>query len=392
MIELYQKTRHCRGCSHPSAELRELIHMNPMPPAGPLNSSQEIALKIPKIPLTLIQCPHCGLIQIQEILNPQFQIDATPLPSSQFSGLVAHYREFSELLQERYELNGNVHLIEIGSNDGLLLSSLPDSWNKLGIDFESPGPLPTNESTQWIQDPLTKSLIDKYQIDNWAHVVCLTNALRNTEEARHFFHTASLLLIAGGEFWVEEPCFDQLLADEQWDLLNHSQPNFWTLSSLQACLDSLGLEYVESFHPAYNTNVQRHVFRKGSPVLGENNFDGISPHLLRLKGAYEKRFDSLTVKKVLEARRVGKKIAAISASRRTQVYLNQVQILPIEYIIDEIPQRQNHWIPGRGIQVVPPDFLKKYPVDILMISHASELEGYQSHFPDFKGEWISRFG
>jgi len=49
--------------------------MNPMPPAGPLNSSQEIALKIPKIPLTLIQCPHCGLIQIQEILNPDFQIE-----------------------------------------------------------------------------------------------------------------------------------------------------------------------------------------------------------------------------------------------------------------------------------------------------------------------------
>lgn len=369
-----------------------MIHMNPMPPAGPLNSSQEIALKIAKIPLTLLQCQNCGLVQVQEILNPHFQIDQTPLPTSQFKGLVSHYTEFANLLSERYELNKNVHLIEIGSNDGLFLSSLPDSWNKLGIDFESPGSLPTNEKTQWIRDPLTKALIDKFHIDGWAHVVCLTNALRNTEEARLFFNTASLLLIEGGEFWIEEPSLDLLLVDEQWDLLNHSQANFWTLASLQSCLDPIGLEYVESFIPSYNTNVQRHVFRKGVPVLCENSFEGISPHLLRIKAAYEKRFDSLPVQKTLEARRMGKKIAAISASRRTQVYLNQIQILPIEYIIDEIPQRQNHWIPGRGIPVVPPDFLKKYPVDFLMVSHASELEGYKEHFPDFKGEWIARFG
>ncbi len=392
MIDLYQKTRNCRGCSFPATGLKELIHMNPMPPVGPLNSSQEIALKIPKIPLTLLQCQRCGLIQIQEILNPHFQSSRHALPSSQFAGLVSHYKEFSALLCDRYELNHNVHFIEIGSNDGLLMDALPSLWNKLGIDFESSGELPTNPTIQWIREPLTKALVDKYQIDHWAHVVCLTNALRNTEEARHFFHTASLLLIPGGEFWIEEPSFERLLANEQWDLLNHSQANFWTLSSLQTCLDPLGLEYVESFNPVHNTNVQRHVFRKGSPVLSEANFDGISPHLLRLKSAYEKRFDSLPVKKALEARQRGKKIGAVSASRRTQVYFNQIQILPIEYIIDEIPQRQNYWIPGKGIQVVSPDCLKKYPVDLLMISHTSELDQYRSRFPDFKGEWVCRFG
>ncbi|MES2309716.1 MAG: methyltransferase domain-containing protein [Verrucomicrobiota bacterium] len=392
MTDLYHQTRQCRGCRHPSSELRELIRMNPMPVAGPLNSSQEIALRIPKIPLTLLQCPHCGLIQTQEVLNPHFQIDKTPFPTSQFSGLVSHHQEFANLLHERYELNNSVHFIEMGSNDGILLNALPRSWVKLGIDSESIGQFPENPTIQRIAEPLTKALVDKFQLDDWAHVVCLNNSIANIDDARHYFETASRLLISGGEFWIEEPSFDLLLADEQWDLLNHSQPNFWTLSSLQSCLDPLGLEYVESFQPADNINIQRHVFRKGSPVLSESHFDGISPHLLRLKGAYEKRFESPILKRLMEARRMGKRIAAMSASRRTQVYLNQVQILPIEFVIDEVPQRQNHWIPGRGLQVVPSSHLQLYPIDILLVSHASEIEGYRTRHPQFKGDWIARFG
>jgi hypothetical protein len=366
--------------------------MNPMPVAGALNTSQEIALRIPKIPLTLLQCPHCGLIQTQEYLNPHLQSEKSPLPTSQFTGLVSHCMEFAQLLRDRYELNNSVHFIEVGSNDGLLLDALPRDWVKLSIDTESKGTFPNNPTIQRLREPLTKAFVDKYQLDEWAHVVCLNNVLARIDDARHYFETAARLLIAGGEFWIEEPSFDLLLADEQWDLLNHSQANFWTLSSLQSCLDPLGLEYVESFRPADEMNIQRHVFRKGSPVLSESHFEGISPHLLQLKGAYEKRFEAANLKRLMEARRMGKRIAAVSASRRTQVYLNQVQILPIEYVIDDIPQRQNHWIPGRGLQVVAPSHLQLYPVDLLLVSHAAEIERYRARYPQFKGEWVARFG
>lgn len=392
MTNLYQTIKHCRGCHRPLEELRELVRMNPMPSVGPLNSSQEIALKIPKIPLTLLQCTHCGLVQSQEILNQEFQIDKRPLPTTQFRGLSEHYLEYAELLTERYILNGMVHFIEIGSNDGVLLNALPNNWNKLGIDSNSIHDFPENPSVQRIYDSFTNALVDKYQLDDWAHVVSITNLLSSTEDCRHLLQAASRLVLPGGELWIEEPSLEHLLAEEQWDLLHHSQTTFWNLPSLQACLDPLGLEYIESFDPVNRINLQRHVFRKGSPVLNEIHFEGISPHFLRLKSAYEKRFNSDPVVEILEARKSGKNIAALNASRRTQVYLNQIPILPIEFIIDEIPQRQNSWIPGRGILVTSPQMLKKHPIDYLLVSHHSEIEVFKPLYPEFKGKWIARFG
>lgn len=392
MIRLFHPTKHCRGCHRPSDQLRELIRFNPMPCAGPLNSSREIALNVPKVPLTVLQCTHCGLVQTLEILNPEFQIDKTPLPTSQFRGLVEHYQEYADLLRQRYEMNEKVHLIEIGSNDAALLKALPQEWTKLGIDPISIEPFPDDPALQRIAEPFSNSLVDKYQIDDWAHVVLLTNILSNAEDCRHLLQAASRLLISGGELWIEEPSLNHLLMDEQWDLLHHEQCNFWDLKTLQACLDPLGLEYIESFDPVDRANLQRHVFRKGSPVLSEIHFEGISPHWLRLKNAYEKRFQSPVVEKIIQLRKEGKQIAAVSASRRTQVYLIQIPILPIEYIIDEIPQRQNCWIPGRGILVTSPSFFEKHPVDYLLVSHQSEIETYKTLYPRFPGEWIARFG
>ncbi len=108
--------------------------MDPMPLAGTFCVSIEEASATPKFELTWVQCTTCGLLQVFQDLSDELLFTRYNYSSSSIPGLVKHFKQFANDLGVRYGAETAVRYLEVGCNDGVLLTRLPKDWELHGVD------------------------------------------------------------------------------------------------------------------------------------------------------------------------------------------------------------------------------------------------------------------
>src|SRR4030095_5651359 len=106
---MYTTIQACRGCGHDT--LHEILAFGDMPLSNGLLSEAQLSEPEPKIPLTVVFCPACSLVQIRETVAPEVLFNATyPYFSSVSDALVAHCRDNAlELIETRHVGPGRSH-------------------------------------------------------------------------------------------------------------------------------------------------------------------------------------------------------------------------------------------------------------------------------------------
>lgn len=87
-------------------------------------------------PLTLMKCESCGHVQLRETINPNRLFLNYLYSSSDSPSLIKHFKEYAEDIKSRFNTEKQINLLEIGSNDGILLKEFENiNFGKLiGID------------------------------------------------------------------------------------------------------------------------------------------------------------------------------------------------------------------------------------------------------------------
>ena len=131
---MYTSTSTCRACGHDS--LLEILALGEMPLSNGLLSESQLTQEELKIPLTVVFCPVCSLVQIRETVAPEILFSPDyPYFSSVSDAWVAHCRENALELVETQKLGPSSRVIEIASNDGYLLRNYAERGIPvLGID------------------------------------------------------------------------------------------------------------------------------------------------------------------------------------------------------------------------------------------------------------------
>lgn len=126
----YEEITRCRACFSPS--LSNILNLGDQPPANSLHKPDDPCPS--KIPLTLLFCENCNLVQLRETVDPihLFQkylwVTATSKTARQYGKL------FSERVLQRIEGN-KPRVLEVASNDGTFLKSFIDrGCEVLGVD------------------------------------------------------------------------------------------------------------------------------------------------------------------------------------------------------------------------------------------------------------------
>jgi hypothetical protein len=86
--------------------------------------------------LTLVKCDDCGHVQLKETINPDRLFLNYLYSSSDSPSLVKHFTEYAQDVKNRFDYNTPTTIIDIGSNDGILLKEFENiNFGKLiGID------------------------------------------------------------------------------------------------------------------------------------------------------------------------------------------------------------------------------------------------------------------
>ena len=121
-MEIYKVREKCAVCDN--TDLNTIMEYGKVPLAGDFPSGKEL-LNDRKFNLNVQFCEKCGLLQTDSIIDADALFKDYRYMSS--IGLSGHFTDVAKMIKEKFN-PGKV--LEIGSNDGVLLKPLMD----LGID------------------------------------------------------------------------------------------------------------------------------------------------------------------------------------------------------------------------------------------------------------------
>jgi len=295
-----------------------------------------------------------------------------------------HFQEFARSVAVRLIERHNLYdknIIEIGCGSGDFLRLLCEIGGNRGVGFD-PSSAPNkflnsdNNRITFIQDFYSEQYIS-YEAD----FICCRHVLEHIQHPLEFLISLRRAIgrRTGTIVFFEVPNSLFTLRDLGiWDLI-YEHCSYFCSTSLTRVFTSSGLKVVnltEAFEGQFlhieTSPVDRRKIAKTPPPL--DNLGRITDHV----AAFSKRFlDKLEVwcEKIEKMAHEGKRVLVWGAGSKGVTFLNSLKTRDqVEYVIDINPKKQGKYIAGTGQRIMPPEFLKEYRPDIVIVMNPIYLE------------------
>ena len=254
------------GCT----ELNTVLFLGYMPPVNQMRPIGEAPREQPAYPAPLLHCPKCQLVQLGLIVDPGILF---PAEYPYTSGTTRILRDnFAELYRECISLlqpGSDDLVVDIGSNDGTLLSNFKDNHRVHGIEPTDMGNLASERGI-----PTTIAFFGKESAQRVlneqgpAAIVTATNVFAHMENIHEIVKAILLMLGDNGVFISESHYLMSLIETLQYDTIYHEHLRYYSLTSLKNLLAIHGLEVFHAKRiPTHGGSIRVYAGRKGSRQL-----------------------------------------------------------------------------------------------------------------------------
>jgi SAM-dependent methyltransferase len=377
-----------------------------MPLPDALLRAGELERPEPRYPLDVAFCPSCSLVQIlAEVPREQLFVDNYLYFSSFSDGLMRHSREHARQLIEQRALGEDSLVVEIASNDGYLLRNFADAGIPvLGID-PAPAQAAAAEAVgvptlaEFFDADLARRLVGE---GRRADVIVANNVMAHTPTLNSFVEGLRILLADDGVATIENTYVKDLIDHREFDTIYHEHLSYFSVTALDRLFAAHGLAVVDVERMAiHGGSLRVTVAHAGTPrsrvveaLLEEEEGLGLTklPFYTRFGRAVEDLRTQLTGL-LAELRAHGHRIAAYGAAAKGSTLLNYcgVDCRTIEFVADRNPHKQGKLMPGAGIPVVSPHFLRATRPDYVLLltwNFADEILAQQAAFREAGGRFI----
>jgi len=255
----------CQVCDHP--ELEPVLFLGYLPPVNQMRPLGERLREQPAYPALWMFCPRCHLVQLGLVVDPQILF---PPDYPYTSGTTRILREnFAELYQEVrtvIPLGPSDLVVDIGSNDGTLLSSFQcGRYRVLGIEPALVGNLANERGVPTLTAFFSREVATRVLAEHGpATVVTATNVFAHMEDVHAIVESLMLLLGEKGVFISESHYLVSLLETLQYDTIYHEHLRYYSLASLRYLLEMHGLEMIHAKRiPTHGGSIRVYAARKG---------------------------------------------------------------------------------------------------------------------------------
>ena len=349
-----------------------------------------------------------GLIQLEEQPDPSkmFHQDyAFFTRTSNF--MVEHFKNVSDeifsLLNERYSNDNSKYVVEIGSNDGVMLESLVKKNIKcLGVEPS------TNVSAvskkygvdtyeKFFSYDASKDIISKHQ---QANIIYAANVFCHIPDINDLAKACANLLKDRGMLIFEDPYLGDVLNKISYDQIYDEHVYLFSCHAIKNIFAKYGLNLFDCKNLSTHGGSMRYYLVKDSQFTESNHLintfkNEISIGLLDLnsykKFARKCDFARKKFKERLELYKSNKlKIVGYGATSKSTTILNYCDVgcELIDFIVDTTPIKQGKLTPGKHIPVKDyANFIPHPDVSVLFAwNHKKEILQKESNF---RGKWIT---
>ena len=355
----------CQVCGH--APLDDVLSLGYMPPVNQMVRIGVVPRQQPWFPTNLLHCRNCELVQLGLAVDP---VIIFPPDYPYTSGTTKLLRDnFADLARESAAMLGlgkDDLVVDIGSNDGTLLSNFKDAGHRvLGIEPTDVGAIANQRGIPTLKRYFGPEVAREVKREHGpAALVTAANCFAHIEDVHAIVDAIGEMLRPDGVFISESHYLMGLLDTLQYDTIYHEHLRYYSLASLKHLLEMHGLEV---FHarpiPSHGGSIRVYAARHGTRTVQHSVGDMLAAEP---RGeAMAERLASFRHDVVLSKLRLlamlrdlkekGARIAGISAPSRASTLVNYVGL--DEAIIDyvcEIPGslKIGRYMPGTRIPVV----------------------------------------
>lgn len=330
----------CRACG--SDNLSTWLKLPDSPVANALYAEPNIE----KYQLELNYCEVCNHLQLSSAPEPEGVFSTYKYRSGVSATFRNHFDAYASKINSM--VRGN-ELIEIGSNDGYLLSKFKQQgWNVVGVEPSENLVEDHNEKLIPLhQEFFSTDFVKKYAYQNRFDIVCANNVLAHIPNILDLMQGISDCLRPGGLLVAECGHQKGITSGTHLDNVYHEHLDYYTPYSFSKLCERVGLKVKEIEEiPMHGVSFRAYVYKEE----GESNITKETSDMQQL--ASEVLTSIQTRKETVNNLLQGRQFIAYGSAAKAVTSLYTLDIIDkLHGVVDDNPLKQNCYFPGTNVLI-----------------------------------------
>lgn len=356
---IFARIRRCRLCNSdqlfPIWDLGQLYLSDFLPKVSPL---------APKAGLKLLLCERCSLVQLAETIDPEYLYRGYWYESGLNERMRQVLQETAVAATKRLQVRSGDVAIDIGCNDGTMLSYFPDKMTKIGVD---PSGIPSvSDKVQIIKQFWPTSALAGVR----ARVITTVACFYDQHDIHGFMQAVVDHLTDDGYWIVQQTMAEDMYQEHAWDNICHEHVTYWTERALTRLANQYGMRLIDKEAVDVNGASMRYTYRRG--LVHERPADGplaLNAHSWS-RWTQECQDGIRRMRKLLvRMRREGRAVAGYGASTKGNTMLQMwgADTSLIPYIADRNPRKRGLLTAGSWIPIVSEELMRYLRPETLVV-------------------------
>lgn len=380
----FQNITQCRICGN--TRIQSLFHLGEMALSGVFPRSRDFP--VTSGPIELVKCIEdddinaCGLVQLRQTYNlNEMYGNHYGYRSSLNPSMVKHLQTIVAKTFPRVRLLPDDLIIDIGSNDGTLLKSYPETpATLLGIDplinkFLSFYP----QHIKKIPDFFSSTLFQKNFGNQKAKIITSIAMFYDLESPMDFVRNIIEVLHDEGVWVFEQSYMPFMIERNAYDTICHEHLEYYGLKQIMWMLDKAGLKLIDVDFNETNggsfllTAAKKDSSHKESRSIireileKEEKYQTISP-FIEFKQKIEHHRDEL-LKLLRKIKSENKKVFGYGASTKGNILLQYCGLSPneLDCMAEVNEEKYNAFTPNTWIPIIPEKKARELKPDYFLV-------------------------
>ena len=389
------------------SEYQPFVNFGDMPIANAFAKKEELNDEY-TFPMKVGFCESCNMVQLVEQPERERMFhDNYAFFSSTSNYMKEHFKNFANSVSELQNLNENSFVVEVGSNDGIMLQNfVTDNIPCLGVEPSKNVAQVAREKgievvAEFFDQSLAESIIATHQK---ADVILSANVMCHIPYMHSIYDGIKVLLKDQGVFVFEDPYLGEVIEKTSFDQIYDEHVFLFSALSVSHLANMHDLELIDvEYQITHGGSMRYTVAHKGAKKVSNNVINLIDKEKklgLDSSEAYSSFSDDVNqikgdlIKLLTTLKNEGKKVVAYGATSKSTTVANYFGITPdlVECIYDTTPIKQNKLSPGMHVPVLPYEqFHDSNPDYVLLFAwnHAVEIMKKEEEYMSNDRHWIT---
>ena len=366
----------CRCCS--SKKLKRVLSLGYQPLANNLVNNEKEKEKV--YPLELNVCEECFNCQLSVVIKSEEMFLNYLYQSSTTKSFRDHFTLAAKKYVEKFNLNKESYIIDVGSNDGIGLKPFLDMGYKniQGIEpAKNLADLANKNGINTFHGYLNEKTIASTK--NGADLLLASNVFAHADDLKSMAESMKKLIKPDGKIIIEVQYLLNTMQDLTFDNIYHEHTNYWSLSTLKNFFDKLNLRIFKAEKiNTHGGSIRIYVTQEKDFLVDKSVQYFIDEEkkfgLTNLSTYFDfgKKIENLKFEVIKNLKKIKNKYPSLvgyGAPAKATTALNYFNInKEIECIVEDNSLKHGKYVPGVKIPIVSKDKVKENNPAVLVLA------------------------